>query len=73
LFIIIDTLKTQLKIKSEAFLDILNIFGCIPILIKTDLVQTIKNICQSIAKEFPVDIQSSDVLLDDSVFILKNY
>jgi len=32
---------------------------------KTDSVQTIKNSCQSIAKEFPADIQSSDVLLDE--------
>jgi len=28
-------------------------------------VQTIKNSCQSIAKEFPADIQSSDILLDE--------
>lgn len=30
-----------------------------------DLVETIKNSCQSIAKEFPADIQSSDVLLNE--------
>jgi len=35
------------------------------VLNKTDSVQTIKNSCQSIAKEFPVDIQSSHVLLDE--------
>ncbi|CAI6361401.1 unnamed protein product [Macrosiphum euphorbiae] len=30
-YIIIDTLTTQLKIRSEAYSDILNIFGCIPV------------------------------------------
>lgn len=64
-YIIIDTLTTQLNIISETYSDILNIFGCIPVLYKTDSVRTIKNSCQFIAKEFPADIQSSDILLDE--------
>jgi len=42
-YIIIDTLTTRLKIRSEAYSDILNIFGCIPMLNQTDSVETIKN------------------------------
>lgn len=35
---------------------------------QTDSVENIKNSCQSVAKEFPADIQSSDVLLDKCLY-----
>lgn len=50
--IIIDTLKTRLQIKTEDYLNILNIYGCIPTLNEVDSVQIIKNSCTSILKKF---------------------
>jgi len=43
---------------------ILNIYGYILMFNQTDSVETIKKSFQSITKEFPADIQSSDVLLN---------
>lgn len=53
--------------KSETYLDALNIYGYIPILSEVSI-QIIKNSCISIVKELPNDdVQSSDVLINECI------
>jgi len=61
-FVIIDRLKTQLNTRCEAYLSILETFGCIPTLYKDHSVHDIKQTRYNLVQKFPNDIESSKIL-----------
>lgn len=67
----IDILKNQLQIKSQAHLDKIHIYDCISKIKEVDSTQMFNKTYIHIVNKFPNDTQSSDVLIDECIYIEK--